>query len=162
MGKIRTCLMSDDLWKQHENILYGVEYLLIIFLKKEEYRWCINGSQSQRLNWPWSAFVGLEGSWVSVYVYLRIYTHSYAHTHIFYLKYLCLPYINLMKHNVIMISFSKVIYIMQHFILISKSSVMMNIAKGVNNDFLLKKTLLLLNMMNSLNSSEDMLCIAVL
>lgn len=26
--------MSDDLWKQQENILYGVEYLLIIFLKK--------------------------------------------------------------------------------------------------------------------------------
>lgn len=28
---------------------------------------------------------------------------------------------------------------MHHFILISKGSVMMNITKGVNNDFLLKK-----------------------
>lgn len=26
--------MSDDLWKDQENILYWVEYLLIIFLKK--------------------------------------------------------------------------------------------------------------------------------
>lgn len=45
---------------------------------------------------------------------------------------------------------------------------MMNITEGVNSDFLLTKknldtfTLLLLKMMNSLNPSEDMLCIATL
>lgn len=44
----------------------------------------------------------------------------------------------------------------------------MSITEGVNSDFLLTKkkldtfTLLLLNVMNSLNSSEDTLCIVTL